>query len=190
MTTVNVGNARLSFPKLFTPEEFQGDGKPMYSCSLIIDPKNPAVKAVKDAIEAMGKAKWDKSWPAVKKTAEAKDLNCLHDGDTKEFDGYAGNLYISCRAPANKRPTVIDRNKSPLSDRDGKIYGGCYVNAIIVLWAQDNQFGKRINAQITGVQFLRDGDSFGGGAAAADADQFADLGDGADAGDVGDDDLS
>lgn len=181
---IAIPTARLSFPKLFTPEEFQGDGKPMYSCSLIVDPKNPAIKQIRDAMEVMGKAKWPKEWPSVKKTMDAKDLSCLHDGDTKDFDGYAGMLYISCRAPANKRPTIIDRDRSQLAEKDGKIYGGCYVNAMIELWAQDNKFGKRINAQITGVQFVRDGDSFGGGASAADAEDFADIADGADADDM------
>lgn len=187
---VMIQNARLSFPKLFKPEEFENDGNPMYSCSLILDPKNPAVKAIRAAIEEVGKAKFEKEWETVKKAADAKDLNCLHDGDNKDFDGYAGNLYVSCRALANKRPTVIDRNRQPLTDADGVIYGGCYVNAAVELWAQKNRFGKRVNAQITGVQFVRDGDSFGGGVAPESADSFTDLGEGADAGDVGDDDMS
>jgi len=37
------------------------------------------------------------------------------------------------------------------------------------LWAQNNQYGKRINAQLDGVQFVRDGDPFGDGAVGVDA---------------------
>ena len=43
--------------------------------------------------------------------------------------------------------------------------------ALVDFWAQDNQFGKRVNATLTGVQFVRDGDSFGGARVAA-ADDF------------------
>jgi len=43
------------------------------------------------------------------------------------------------------------------------------------LWAQDNQFGKRVNAELLGVQFVRDGEPFGGGKPATPED-FEDLG--------------
>jgi hypothetical protein len=66
----------------------------------------------------------------------------------------------------------------------GVIYSGCFVNAQIDIWAQDNGFGKRINCTLAGVQFAADGDAFGGGRPAS-ADDFDDLGDlgGADADD-------
>ena len=48
------------------------------------------------------------------------------------------------------------------------------MNASIELWAQDNSFGKRVNASLRGVQFLKDGDAFAGGGAASD-DEFDDL---------------
>ncbi len=35
------------------------------------------------------------------------------------------------------------------------------VHAVVRLWAQDNAFGKRINAQLQGVQFASDGEAFG-----------------------------
>lgn len=183
---IAVNNARLAFPVLFKPEQFNGTGEPAYSASLLLPMGHPAIKAVEEGIEKIGQEKWGKGWAAVKKTAEKKDLNCLHDGDTKaKYAGFEGNMYISTRAPEDKRPTVVDRNRTPLTSADGKIYGGCYVNAIIVLWAQDNQFGQRVNAQITGVQFYKDGDSFGGGAMAASEDEFADIAEGADADDLG-----
>jgi len=53
---------------------------------------------------------------------------------------------------------------------DGTIYAGCYVNAIISLWAQDNTYGKRINAQLEGVQFCNNGEPLGAGG--IDVDEF------------------
>lgn len=183
---IAINNARLAFPQLFTPEQFNGTGEAKYGCSLLLPPGHPAIAQIEAAIDKVGSEKWGKTWPSVKKSSTAKDLNCLHDGDLKaKYAGFEGNMYVSCGAPEDKRPTVVDRNRSPLTAKDGKIYGGCYVNAIIVLWAQDNQFGQRVNAQITGVQFFADGDSFGGGASAAAADDFADVTDGAGADDIG-----
>ena len=53
------------------------------------------------------------------------------------------------------------------------LYG--YVNGSIELWCQDNAYGKRINATLRGVQFLKDGEAFAGGGSAS-ADEFDDLG--------------
>jgi len=73
---------------------------------------------------------------------------------------------------------VVDRDRTPLVAADGKPYAGCYVTAIVELWPQDNQYGRRINATLSGVQFERDGDAFGGSAPAS-ADDFDDLSSGA-----------
>jgi hypothetical protein len=55
------------------------------------------------------------------------------------------------------------------------VFSVFYDHLMLEVWAHDNQYGKPINAQVTGVAFSRDGDSFGGGAAPASADDFADL---------------
>jgi hypothetical protein len=83
---------------------------------------------------------------------------------------------MSIKASNNKRPLVIDRDKTPLTEDDNKMYAGCYVNAIIDLWVQQNSWGKRINANLLGVQFLKDGEPFSDGANAS-ADSFDAFGD-------------
>ncbi len=68
---------------------------------------------------------------------------------------------ISVPAAAPARPLVLDKDaKTHLYATDGKPYAGCYVNASIDIWAQDSQYGKRVNAGLRGVQFIRDGDKF------------------------------
>jgi hypothetical protein len=97
---------------------------------------------------------------------------CLHEGSEKEYDGYSEeNMYIS--ASSSKRPTIVDRDKSQLAEDDRRPYGGCYVNGIVRLWIQDNNFGKKVNAELMGIQFVKDGEPFG--AAPLDADAFEDL---------------
>ena len=77
-------------------------------------------------------------------------------------------MYVSARSV--KRPGVVDRDLSPLTAEDGKPYAGCYVFATIRLWAQDNQWGKRINASLRNVQFIKDGEAFGEKPVAPDED--------------------
>lgn len=179
-----LNNVRLAFPQLFKPTTVNGEGEPAYSASLILPPNHPQAEAIREAQEKVGSEKWGAKWAAVKKELTAKDRFALHDGDSKtQYDGFEGNLFVATRAKQSARPTVIDRNKTPLTEADGRPYAGCYVNASIELWAQDNAYGKRINAQLRGVQFYRDGDSFAGGAPAS-ADEFGDVEEGADAEDL------
>ncbi len=170
---IALSNVRLAFPALFEAKTVNGEGEPAFSASFILPANHPQIAQIKQAMDQIGKDKWGAKWAQVKKEIETKDRTALHDGDTKaDYEGYAGNLYISAR---NKtRVTVVDRDRTPLVQADGRPYAGCYVNASIELWAQDNNYGKRINASLRGVQFLKDGEAFAGGGVASE-DEFEDL---------------
>lgn len=170
---IRLDNVRLAFPQLFEAKTVNGEGKPAFSASGLFAPDHPCVERINAGIEAVAKEKWGAKAPEVLRGLRAQDKVCLHDGDAKaEYDGYAGNLYVSARSAT--RPLVIDLNKAVLVEKDGRPYAGCYVNLVVELWAQDNQFGKRVNASLKGVQFYQDGDAFAGGAPAS-PDEFEDL---------------
>jgi Protein of unknown function (DUF2815) len=171
-------NVRLAFAEIFAAKAVNGEGEPAYSASFLIDPKDKQIAAIEKMIEEVGKEKWAAKWPAVKKELTAKDKLCLHDGDTKtQYAGFEGMMFVSARN--KKRTDVRDRDKTPLTAEDGKPYSGCYVNAVVDVWAQDNAYGKRVNASLLGVQFVKDGEAFSGGATATD-DDYEELGDDAD----------
>jgi len=179
---IKLTNVRLAFPVLFEAKTVNGEGKPAFSASFLIDPADPQVKALNQAIETVAKEKWGAKAEVILKQMRAQDKTALHDGDLKSnYDGFPGNLYVSARSAT--RPLVIDADKSPLVEADGKPYAGCYVNASIELWAQDNNYGKRVNASLRGVQFFRDGDAFAGGGVASE-DEFDDISEGAAAADL------
>jgi len=166
-------NVRLAFPTLFEAKTVNGEGKPAFSASFLIDPKDPQCEAINKAILEVAKEKWAAKADAMMKVIKASDKTCFHSGDLKSnYDGFEGNMYVSARNTL--RPLVIDSNKIPLTEQDGKPYAGCFVNVQLELWAQDNNYGKRINATLMGVQFYRDGDSFTGGGTASE-DDFDDL---------------
>ncbi|CAH0445686.1 hypothetical protein LMG10661_01870 [Ralstonia syzygii subsp. syzygii] len=179
---LKLNNVRLAFPVLFEAKTVNGEGKPAFSASFLIDPSDPQIKVLNEAAEQIAKEKWGAKADAVLKQMRAQDKVCLHDGDLKaNYDGFPGTLYVSARSAT--RPLIIDKDRSPLAEADGKPYAGCYVNASIELWAQDNNYGKRVNAGLRGVQFLRDGDAFAGGGAASE-DEFDDITEGAAAADL------
>lgn len=167
MTKIHLKNVRLSFPSIFEKAVFEGkEGK--FEATFLLDKKDTKTKELLD--KAISKA-----------IAEAKikipTANyCIKDGDEtfaeKEYQGYEGNWSI--KASSNKRPTIIDRDKTQLVVEDDKPYAGCYVNALIDIWIQNNSYGKRVNANLYGIQFYKDGEPFGSGNIDV-TDEFDDL---------------
>lgn len=157
-TTVKLNNVRLSFPALWQPRVGpDANSKPSYQASFILDKKANAadIEKVRAVIAGIVKESFKgKQPPKI----------CLRDGSEKpDVDGYGdGVMFISARS--DKRPEVVARNMEKLIESDNKVYAGCVVNATVRLWAQDNQYGKRINAQLRAIQFVKDGAPFGEGA--------------------------
>lgn len=165
---VKLNDVRLAFPQLFEAKAVN-DGAEKFSAAFLFAPDHGAATVIKKAMAEVAKVKWGEKAAEVYKGLQANDRLALHDGDKKaDYGGYAGQLFIN--ASNDLRPLVIDGNKRPLQASDGKVYAGCYVNASIELWAQDNRYGKRINASLLGVQFLRDGERLAGGSVATEDD--------------------
>jgi hypothetical protein len=101
-------------------------------------------------------AKWPGQWD---KKGHFKVV--LRQGVEKEGkDGFdENNVFLNSKS--KNKPAVLDKDNRPLPDNNTKVYGGCYVDASIRLWAQDNKHGKRINAELRIVRFNRDGEPFG-----------------------------
>lgn len=176
-------NVRLAFPNLFEPTTVNGEGKPRYSATLLLGQDHPQLDEIKRKIDAIAKDKWREKATAILAGLYKTDKVALHDGDTKaQYDGFAGMMFVASAAQENAAPTVIDRDRSPLSARSGRPYAGCYVNASLEFWCQDNAYGKRVNCTLRGIQFYADGDSFSAGRP-ADSDEFEDVTEGAGADD-------
>ncbi|MGA0207534.1 MAG: ssDNA-binding protein [Ilumatobacteraceae bacterium] len=153
MSNQIVITGRLSFPHLFTASAFQPGQEPKFDCTVIMENDHACVARLRKAIDGVIKEKWPKGAPASLKVG-------LRDGAEKDLDGYgAGRCFLS--AKSKTRPTIIDRDKTPLAEEDGKLYPGCWVNAIVTPWAQDNNYGKRVNFNLLLVQFVKDDEPFG-----------------------------
>ena len=168
MAKITIKNVRLSFPSLFSKAVFQG-AETKYEATLLIDKTTGAndIKNIKAEIAAM---------LAEHKVKLPADKICLKDGDEMEYDGYAGTM--SLKASNKTRPMVVNKDKSPIVEDDNIIYSGCYVNAVVSLWFQNNAYGKRVNCSLEAVQFAKDGQPFGDGGSKASLDDFDILDDG------------
>lgn len=174
MGQVVLNNVRLSFPDLFkvgTPPA-GSTSEPKFGGQFIFDKDSEAFKRAQAEVLKVATEKFGKNAVAI--IAELpKDKICLRKGDSnldksgEVRNGYAGKSYLTAR---NKvRPIVVDRDKTPLVEADGKPYGGCYVNVSVDIYAHDKPgLGKRVDATLLAVQFVGDGESFGGTKGSAD----------------------
>lgn len=180
-----LNNVRLSYEHIFTPSAFDDNQPAKYSATLIIPKDHKNLPEVKRALMEAGAEKFPSiftgsTWP--------RGMTCaLKDAD-KDTDDAGVTLaeknpeYAGCyvlKADSTRRPIVVDRNKAAVTEADGVIYSGCFVN--VSLAAAGYEFGKvkkGVKCYLNGVQFVRDGERFGTDATSdfdaldGDADDF------------------
>ena len=150
--TILIKDVRLSYPHLF--QMFgKEDGKKKYSCRVILP--NKTHKAEIEAIKAH-LVKLQKDW--FKQKLPSTNL-FMRNGDDLGQEEYEDTWYIA--ASEKIKPQVVGKKREPISEDDDIVYGGCYVNLLIRPWKQSNEHGKKVNANLIGVQFVRDGERFG-----------------------------
>lgn len=186
MAIIKLQNVRLSFPQLFEAKAVNGEGEPKFSAAFVIVPGSPQAKLLAETMEAVAKEKWGAKAAGILGELKNKGRVAYQERPKTNqsgevYDGFEGMHSLSASTPT--RPTVIDKDTTPLTAADGRPYGGCYVDASIDVWAQDNSWGKRVNAKLRWVQFRGDGDAFSGGAPVSQ-DEFESIAEGAAAGDL------
>ena len=154
--SIIINKVRVSFPHFFKRPVINGEeGK----CGgvFMLDPE-----ADKLTIKHIEKAIDDLVTTDLKGRKPPGDKLCLRDGNDKGRPEYEGYLVLS--ASNRDRPVVMRGDgKTKIEDEaDSPIYAGCYVNAKVRFWTQNNKFGKRINAELIAVQFHSDGDPLDG----------------------------
>lgn len=165
-----VMNVRLSYPNVFKPFEStdQDGNKKLRYGTVGLMPKTRAYAPAKDLIKAeitriMAEHK-------LKYNELAADRKFLKDGDQSGKAENEGMFTVS--AGETRKPSVRDRYRDPKTGKpkvlvagqdDDRIYGGCWGNIWIRPWWQANKWGKRVNAGLVGVQFVRDDEAFGQG---------------------------
>lgn len=177
---VFLNDVRLSFADLRKrglPPKDKPTEPGKFGCHGIFEKESQAHQRLREAIVAVAKEAWKDNWQNVIGAME-KDKKCLREGDKnldkngKQRDEYKGKMYVKASNP-NPVPLVAAIAKNPdgswniLPESSGKPYGGCYVNLKLDVYAS-TKHGNAVHASLLAVQFVRDGDAFGGAPATAD----------------------
>ena len=164
---IKIQQARLSFPQIWRPKQFEEGREATFQATFLLDPSDSAhaasIKEIKRAakkvlVEAFGEV------PAGFK-------RCFGLADKhpkkKEYDGYAGMFYLA--TGNSTRPTLVDRKRQDLEESDGVLYAGCFVNTNVTLWTFDHpKGGQGVAANLRIIQFHSDGEAFGNAPAKAE----------------------
>lgn len=167
-----VENVRASFTDgIWTPSRPSNTtGDLAYNMQAILPRDHPQVAQLVQLINEAAVKQWKDKAQQVLTVAQAAGKVFLRSGDTKPYEGYAGNLYISTRS--KKAPQVLE-GRRVVTEQESRIYSGCYVNLLIDVFPY-TRGSNGVAAGFKGVQFLRDGEPLGGGAP-AQVEEFADI---------------
>lgn len=182
---VDLKNVRLSFPHLIEPRpDTFGNSAPRWTASFLINPESEEWEKVEKAIKQKAKETWEDKSEAILKSLKTKsNQRFWGDGDEKlnkqgePYDGYVGVKYVTTSKTAkvgtippqiiDKQAKVVDPNNQVAYVEAAKeLYAGCYVNAVIKIWAhkgnESNKWSDGIKAELLALQFAADGERFGG----------------------------
>lgn len=176
-------DVRASFAQLDTPKSFKPGQKKRYELTVLLDPTNAEhakqIALIKDHAKKLIIAQWGE---------KPEDLQlCFGLANDhpkkKKYDGYKDMFYfVMAKNEDDGPPTIVGRSKVDgafVAQKPGMAewtFSGSFCNTNPTLWAQDNEWGKAIRANLRIVQFVRKGDAFGKGSADAN-DEFQALGD-------------
>lgn len=187
-----VTNLRQSFMCYWTAEPYPGgnDPTPYYSGTYLLtdesrlhyyteDGKKPLPKSVPALPELekicikLTNEKWEKKGPAVLKAIKMTGKIFIRDGDTKpDYEGFPGTHFISARSKI--RPTYFDQQKEPITEEQGVLYSGCFVDCNFEAYPY-TKGNNGLGCRIRGVQLRGKGEAFGGGGPPADDGEFDEI---------------
>lgn len=161
--TILIKDVRASYPHVLIPKAQKDPktgvlGDPKFSITALLPKKThlAAKNALKARIDALLKEHKVAALPA--------ERYFLRNGNLAGKPDYMGMFTVSAGEREDRPPSVRDKNKVKLTRSDAaKVFGGCWVNVLIRPWWQSNGFGKRVNAGLVAVQFLRKDEPFGEG---------------------------
>ncbi len=175
--------AYLAQPYVGKPEPGKAP-KASYTTHGIYKPGSKQHEAVSKAMRDVAVMGWGAEAEGTLIQLKGQDRLCQHEGNISKggVEPYKDMLYIS--ASNERRPRIlVTRNGVNVEigpDDPCFPYSGCYANILVDLWPQGpngkpSQWGKRINATLTGVQFLRHGEALSGGGRVAKAEEFPQM---------------
>ena len=156
--SIRISGVRFSYPHLRKPYKGDDDkGEAKFGLVGLLPKKThrAAKDLIKERIEELLKENKVKALPSEKKF--------LRDGDSSGKPEHEGHYTVSARE--TRRPPLRNRDNTVVEpeDADEVFQPGYWGDILIRPWYQNNKYGKRVNAGLSSVQFVRKDEVFGEG---------------------------
>ncbi len=176
---IYLSNVRLSFPHIVEPRaSLDNPAAPKkYSADFIMEQNHPGFQQFMQLYAKLAAAKWGEHANNVMQLIQSdRKLRCYGAGNEKidkktfqPYKGYANMAFIA--ANKDQAPQMIQSDGTAVDSANTmayqaiarKMYGGCYVNAAVRPWLQENKHGRGIRCDLVALQFAADGEAFGEG---------------------------
>jgi len=185
--TLMLKRKRLGFPDLARARSING-GAPGFGGRIIIDPKDPDVAVIEEAMNAVAAFAFGKSAESALKVIVNKGRSAFSREEYANkkgevYSGFEGMYSLGFSAPEfdkngeSRKPLLLDKYgvELPENKQASTLYAGCYCHFKVELFVLLRDDGNRISCQIKGVMFADDGEPFGGTSTPTTAEDFAGL---------------
>lgn len=151
-----IKNVKLSYPNLMEPYVDQAGKAGKYSAKFLLpqDTHKAEIQALNGIIGKMAMEKF--------KQRPAAGNAFLRNGEMTGKDEDVPFFIVS--ASEKVRPACYARDGKTVITKENAaelLYAGAIVSVLVTPWAQDNKFGKKINANLLAVQFVNHGPRIG-----------------------------
>ena len=173
ITKCLIGEARMNFAHVFTPDSFDDKSEPKYSVVLSFPKSDKKLyKTIEAAInECVEKAKSQYGGALPKK------FNIIEIQDGADWDEkFELEDFYVIKASSSYKPEVVKKAKVmgkvqlvPITDED-EFYSGCYGYASVTFYKYDTGVSKGITCGLNSLLKSRDGEKLGTGSGSAEAD--------------------
>lgn len=154
---IRIDNVRASYPHLAHAWAKGEKDRKKFSITGLA-PKETHDEAKKAIVEEINKL-----LTSSKIGKLASEHKFIRNGDDSGKDEAEGHWIIKASENEGRRPSVRDQKGRlvEVDDIEELVYPGCVVNVLLRPWAQNNEHGKKINANLIGVQYVKKGERFG-----------------------------
>ena len=173
ITKCLIGEARMNFVHVFTPDSFDDKSEPKYSVVLSFPKTDQAlykkIQAAIDECAEKAKAQYGGALPKKFSIVEIQD-----GADWDEKFNLEDSFII--KASSSYKPEVVKKAKVmgkvqlvPITDEE-EFYSGCYGYASVSFYKYDTGVSKGITCGLNNLLKSRDGDKLGRGSGSAETD--------------------
>lgn len=154
---------KIVYPRLFRPDRFDEKSEPKFSCTVLVDKKDPVAVQLVNDVNRLIETKLNGQMPEDRYMP-------IKDGDKSGNPDFAGCWEVRCKSKEDQPPGVVDGNLEKIFDQDA-IRGGDNVRVQVKVYAYNQRY-RGIGIQLDNVQFISKGEKVIGNSKARPEDAF------------------